>query len=233
MLNAKPVMGASAFLLIAGLLFLQFEEYEYSEAEEEKTTVTGESDMSHLVKADASVRSSTSGVPSVSLQPAITPTHAFQRPITPSLLNIPSSQKSVWQLQNNDKRKSCADPKTIDPIMLYLTGHLRSFKFQTAPDLQSMFCSLQANVNFLSVLVTREMDMMLSDGDKSGHKPSLTSVTLDRMANFFTGCSSFTGTKHTIISGRFSNYCVHHHFLFGLQQKSYRMTTLVINCHLI
>ena len=122
-------------------------------------------------------------------------------------------------------------------------GHLRSFTFSVAPDLQEAFCLLGglSTYKFISVLVTREKDKLPSDvnGLLNGKEPKPTADVLAKMADFFGPCFPFTATVlgdaevnkhmprplHKITSGKGPSQCLYVFTLSTLARCLHPKTT--------
>jgi hypothetical protein len=82
------------------------------------------------------------------------------------------------------------DYKTLNPFVVYVTGHMRTFRNSTGPHLQNYYCrgGSEGDV-FLSVMATRAMDSLAHDSKK--RVPRSSKLELNELAEKTPFCDPF------------------------------------------
>ena len=80
-------------------------------------------------------------------------------------------------LEVHDQQAACSAAfananASLLPTVLYIVGHLRSFRNYTAPYLQTKFCRTGPKHQFISTMVTREADILASDSKRKAPSPT-------------------------------------------------------------
>jgi hypothetical protein len=106
-------------------------------------------------------------------------------------LRHPSNEVTPIALHRQESCPKDFDYSKLNPFVIYLTGHMRTFRNYTAPHLQNHFCSngRRRNDVFLSVMATRSMDSLAHDSTR--RDPRSSKLELDDLGSKTPFCDPF------------------------------------------